>query len=293
MATKETKTIHQRMSELRKETLTQDWEDDKCYFVGSVLKFKYLSADKMKRNLAPLFAKYGLEVRTRYHDLQNWPAIGQMSQHWTIQLDVTLVDVATGETETSTVYGEAADSGDKGINKAQTDALKQWAFNTLFITDDILDSEGGVVRNATGSYTPKSAEEEQEAKSAILAHSVRPVAPAEPAEPAKAPEKKTEAPAKADAAPKTPEEQKAIERGREVVEQAKAEAPAEPVALAKPIMNVMDNIVSKWTAAAKEGKIPAWKFNEMSASRADVRSAKDASAFIRKYQEVPVGGSVA
>lgn len=41
----------------------------------------------------------------------------------------------TGASQSACSYGEAADSGDKGVNKAKTCALKRWFLDTFHLTE--------------------------------------------------------------------------------------------------------------------------------------------------------------
>lgn len=271
--------LYRRIGDFRKDILTQDWEDDKNFVIGSTLKFKYISVDKMKRNLAPLFVKHGLDLSLKFYDLKSWPAVGQMSQHWTIQLDVKLTDISTGASETSTVFGEAADSGDKGVFKAQAGAIKQWAFSKFFIADGYDPLEEPTP--AVGKFRPLSDDEEAEAKAKIAKHAVKPKAPAK--------ETPKKAPASAPVASKTESKattsSKPVKADSEPVKATKEEAPKKGK-IPAPIMNTMDNIVEKWNKAAKEGKISVEKYNAMSSARIDVSSGPEAADFIKKFMKV-------
>lgn len=53
--------------------------------------------------------------------------------HTRAKFEFTLVDSDTGESATGTWYAESEDSGDKGINKCSTAALKYWLLKTFII----------------------------------------------------------------------------------------------------------------------------------------------------------------
>lgn len=127
-----------KINRMRADALKLDWSDDKMFtMAGRGGGYPYLSADKIKKQLSPLFSKHGLEFKPDFVNLQSHAPIGNMSQHWTVTLNATIIDCDTGEGITYVANGEAADSGDKGINKAQTCAFKQWALSTFLISDGI------------------------------------------------------------------------------------------------------------------------------------------------------------
>lgn len=277
MGTNEKSGLLIKMSELRKEMLTKDWADDKMFTMGGKGGYSYLSADKVKKTLAPLFSKHGIELRCEFNDLQSRDPIGNMSQHWTIRLDMTMIDVETGETMTSSVYGEAGDSGDKGVSKAQTCAIKQWVFSEFFIADGIDPDAAADFGASNPGFYKKSAEEKEEVVSKVLSQGIRSKkkeapkeepkempekAPAEekPAEGPK-PEPKVEEPAKAPEAPKTG-----------------GFKPTGPQAKA------IQRIEDVWEQRAKAGEVTPEEYNAMSMARATLASAADAVAFIKTYK---------
>ena len=290
MGTDEKTNLLKKISGLRQEIMTKDWADDKMFTMGGKGGYSYLSADKVKKTLAPLFAKHGLELRMEFEELQHREPIGNMSQHWTVKLYVTMVDVETGDQITSSVYGEAGDSGDKGVSKAQTCAIKQWVFSEFFIADGIDPDAVYDGINTTGFYK-KSEDEKEEVVSKVLAQSMKPTqavkpAPAEkPAEEAK-PAKPAKAPAKKAAEPK--KEEKPAE---EPAKPAEAVKPAEEVAksdkLYKPTgpqAKAIKRIEEVWEQRAKAGEVTPEEYNAMSMARASMSCPADAVAFIKTYK---------
>lgn len=181
------RSLLKKVNNLRAEILTKDWTDDKKFVMNGKVMYPYLSADKVKQTIAPLIHKHGLELMVEFTDLMERGEVGGFKQHWTVKLNATLLDTDTGASLTTSVYGESGDVGDKGINKAQTTAMKQWILSQFLIADGI-DPEVDTPMRTT-SFTPKTREENEEIKSKVLSHG----APETPVE-----EPKTEQPAKKD-----------------------------------------------------------------------------------------------
>lgn len=84
--------------------------------------YTYLSERKIKETIAPLFKKAGIMFRINVTDATVTP-VGSM-QLTTAKMEYVFVDVATGEEIKGTFIGQGTDSGDKGIYKAVTGAIK-------------------------------------------------------------------------------------------------------------------------------------------------------------------------
>ena len=282
--------LYEKINALRGDVIKLDWTKDGYASFGKT-SYKYLPTDKIKANLAPYFHKRGLELQIRFHDLQFLPAVGNMTQHVVLQMDATIIDIESGESMTDIVYGEAADSGDKAIGKAQTYAIKAWASNKFLIADgmdpDEVESTGNVFR-------PKSNSETEEVRSKILEQGVPPVpqapaVPKAPAIPTKAPAEPVEAP-KEEKAPETPAEpEKPAEPAPAPVEEKpKAPAPIEgqPVKfkISAAQQKAIKKITDAWEKAAKEGKVEPEKYNQMSMACASISSTAEAMEFINTYK---------
>jgi hypothetical protein len=100
-------------------------------------KYRYLSADALASALRPHFAKNGLIHRvtclTFEHSISSEPS-GRYTQAL-VSVELTVTDVETGETLTSTMPGFAQDkNGDKALFKAITGATKYVYFKLLGIS---------------------------------------------------------------------------------------------------------------------------------------------------------------
>lgn len=274
--------FYTKLSNMRADVNSLDWSKDALLAMPGGRGYQYLSSDKIKRNLAPLFPKHGLEFDQNVVAVEQFPAIGSMSQHWVVTMEIVLTDIDTGYSQTTVVKGEAGDSGDKGIGKALTYAYKRWAVGKFQLADgmdpDAMDA------SPRGSFTPRTIEETSEIKSKIAANAVKPAVPTQkpvelppaPAEPAK---------------PATPAEE-ALQRLKAEADAQKAEnAEAskdiepptlkyEPSAVQK---KAIEKITERYLALAKEGKITNTAYNNMSFECASISNSKMATEFILKY----------
>lgn len=259
--------LYAKMNKLRALVIQQNWEDDKIFKGGAGFTggYGYISADKVKKNLAPLFAECGLELRMNFSDLQSFEAIGNMKQHWVLKLTARIIDTETGAYDESVVYGEAGDSGDKGINKAQTCAVKQWAFHNFLIADGIDPDAFNVIQPTEVKFN-KTPEEREEVLSKARAHAMEPPAP----EPKVKMEK---------AVPATMELKKDAKVGAVPV---KEDAPK--FELAGPQKNAINKILERVKKENEEGQWGPEEYDEFDSMYHEISSSKDAAAFIRKYR---------
>ncbi len=267
--------VLKKLNMIRSMTLTMDWMPDKVMKIGmdKTKWYPYLSIDKIKSNLGPAFAKAGLEIVPSYEDIQFKGAIGNMTQHVVLTMVVDVVDVETGAFVTYRTPGEAGDTGDKVLSKAQTYALKSW-LSTIFLLGEGFDPNMTEEECPDGykGFVKPTPTEAVDMKSKALEGGVKPAAPAPkvPAKPVKASEKpaEAEAPAKPVKAPAKP---------------AEAKEGKKPTAIQE---GAMEKLVETWTQAAKEGRVGVERYNEMSTARAGVETQADAIDFLADFEKV-------
>jgi hypothetical protein len=99
-------------------------------------KFKFRGIDQVYKNLNGLLTKHNLlmlprviERTTTEHESKNG---GTLFRH-VLEISYDLISTVDGSSYTVGVYGEAMDSGDKGINKAMSIAYKYAAFQVFCI----------------------------------------------------------------------------------------------------------------------------------------------------------------
>ena len=291
---KDAASLYKKVNELRADLMTRDWTDDKFLQIGSG-GYRFLSTDKMLKTVSPLIAMHGLELRVEIKELQQRDALDRMPQHWTLRADVSLIDVDTGMADTSVVYAEAADNGDKALRKAHTMAIKQWILSKFLIADGIDE----LYETPEKRFKPKTEEEQQEAKSRVLSMGEKPSKP-EPEEPKKTVKKK----------PSEPKEESKVEgEAPAPVEASKpAEKPAEAPAtkspengsgvyvhgievnkfvaeLSKPQFNMIEKAVEGKMQLRDAGAFGEDEYSMMLKHLGAIETKNDAMSFIRMYRE--------
>lgn len=240
-----------KMSKLREKVSTLDWSNDAMFDQGT-RHYPYLSANKVNRNVAPLFSEFGLEFIPVFSELTQRSSIGNMTQHWTVRMDAIIYDIDTGASITSTVYGEAADSGDKAVRKAQTSALKEFITKQYFTSGNMDDEEtDDFVGRAY--IPPKTDAEKKDAKNKIATQSAVSLG-------------------------KTPE-QTATPTTATPPAQATEVKPISPTQT-----KAIENILTMRKQYITEGTFTQEEFDKMKAESENVANFNDAKAFILKYK---------
>ena len=252
------KAFLEKVSAFRVAVAALDWSDDGEYIntYQPNRNYKYITAKKAKRNFRQPMAECGIEMKLVYSELTRLEAIGSMSQHFTVKLTMILLDIEDGNLCISyEAYGEAGDSGDKAVNKAQSDALKQIIFNEFMVGDssDPDAQDASDVISAAGKKPPATPEQREIIKTKIEDAKVENV-------PVSAP---TSAPA-----PSAP----AVAKQHITEIQKKA----------------MARLVSIKRRAAEDGLLTSTDVDVIEAEMDNVLQAdnpKDAAMFIQKYKE--------
>lgn len=105
--------------------------------------YSFRGVDDVYTALAPLLAEHGLVILPQCEDrieTENTTTKGTVMSKTIVRMSFLFVDVEDNSTAAATVFGEAADSGDKSTNKAMSTAYKYMAFQSFCIptggTDD-------------------------------------------------------------------------------------------------------------------------------------------------------------
>ena len=186
------KQFFDKLAKFRALLNAMDWSPDG---INTHQGYKFLSESKMKGQIGPALVEAGLEWRATYSDVKMLDAVGSMRTHILLTLTVELFD-DTGS-ETYVAYGTAADSGDKAMSKAQTNALKNVIANNWLVSSFDAETEGELEsRSSSKTCIPQERSEEIKAQLAK-----------------KQAERKAQIEAKLDAAvPPTPAEMTAVQR---------------------------------------------------------------------------------
>lgn len=307
--------LYTKINRFRADVIQQDWSDDKM--MTGKASYRYLSTDKIKKQVAPLLVKHGLELELDFSSLFfHHEPVDPLRKQCTVELYAKIVDIDTGCSKVDHVFGEGGDFLDKSVSKAQTYALKEWLTAFLMLADGIDTEAAGI------PFQPKTPVESESVRSRILENAVKPPAPKpvetpKPVAPKPSAPKPVELPKKEDTKPPAPkpvelpkkeepkvEEPKPVELPKKEVpkpmetpvgddksdvsaEESKAdEAPItnryKPTGMHK---KAIDKIVEEWTEDAKNGKLSAEQYNEMTYDLVTMTGAEDARAFIRKYKK--------
>ena len=240
---------------LRKVISEQDWTDDGRFIVPSnpSKNYTYVTADKAKKNLNAAMMETGLEIIVRYSDLQFHPGIGSMTQHVTVICHMTVYDPDTPDTGiVFEAFGEAADSGDKAVNKAQTDGIKQIIFNVWLVADnsDPDRNISDIEAPAVGRQIPPTPEQKAEAFQQLKA-------------------KATPAPASTQLQTTAPV----------AIPKADGEQGPTPIQL-----KAIERIVSALTEDKENGTVTGGEFDTIMGEKDKVKTSKDAAEFIIKHR---------
>ena len=171
-----------KINKAREDIQKCDWMKDKFLSYGGKSGYRYISVDKMKANVAPILQKHGLEWKVDFNTPDKAEPLQSLPQHWIIRLDVELIDIDTGYSICDVVYGEAGDTLDKGVTKAESYALKTWLAMKFMIADG-MDPDAEDTSAPTVPFKPKTPAEQTQVISKTLGQGVAPAAPAAPAAP--------------------------------------------------------------------------------------------------------------
>ena len=297
-----------KKNEARKKSMVLDWTKDKMLTLKGSGGYKYLSVEKMKRNLLPIFIGAGLDFKVDYQTIEQRGEAGYMSQHWTVECNITLTDVDTGYSETTKVFGESGDSGDKAVAKAGTYALKTWLADTFMLIDGV-DPDEAVNDGGNRVFIPKSEKEQEEVKSKVFAQAIPPAPSAEqtaekpkpnnvpgtlkdsgdptvPVPPApktvppvpSAPKVKVAIPP----VPKPALPKKEMSEAERKVEQLKVEK-LESFVPSVAQNNMFNRIFAYYGQLGKQGQITAEFAEQLAKDRSEVGNNSEAVSFIKKY----------
>ena len=147
-----------KLSNFRKVLNEQDWTLDGY---NDKQDYAFLSHRKMKNNVSKALVEAGLEWTVSYSEWSKEPEIGMMKQHYIVKAEATVYDTGSSESVSFTAFGEGADSGDKGMSKAQTNAFKTLIASTFMVSEldesgeEIAESNDSIKAEARSGYEAK------------------------------------------------------------------------------------------------------------------------------------------
>ena len=256
--------LFNKISAFRAEINAADWSPDKSNVMQN---YRYVSEAKFKAIISPALVHNGLECKIEYGGLNKHDPIGKMSQHYTVLAEMRLIDIDTGEYMTYQTYGEAADSGDKGLAKALTSAYKSLFANNFMVS--AYEAE-----NDTAPRIFSTAAEKEEARKVISDHVFTPKPKAEPVKAPAAPVKAAE-PVKQATTP--------APAAKPVKAPAGPQAPASPILL-KAAERMMNSL--KATDPADLIRFGGLDAVEIEYNEALSQGADSVKAFYTKYKQI-------
>lgn len=149
-----TKGINAKLELLRDAMASFAWEKDG---LNRHQSYKYITEKQYKQNFQKALQQAGLLFKCEELSHDFLGAVSDKMNLTTVTLKMTLIDPESGESECFQITGAGADSGDKGIYKAYTGALKYFlATNFLVAEDDDPEKD----EPETPKYTPPEKREE-------------------------------------------------------------------------------------------------------------------------------------
>lgn len=95
--------------------------------------YKYFSEASYKKLFTELFSEIGLELTTSIEEVERYSLEGKQPNGRIVKMAIMLSDIDTGHYETTVVYGEGIDKGDKAMYKAYTGAIKYYLADTFLV----------------------------------------------------------------------------------------------------------------------------------------------------------------
>lgn len=118
-------------------------------------KYEYATESDLTEAIRPILQEAGLAFFSTVIEQER---DGEFTK---AKMEFTLADVETGETLTSTYWGEGQDKGDKGLYKAYTGAVKYFLMKTFLIpTGD--DPEADEQQKPQGQQPPQSRQQKKQ-----------------------------------------------------------------------------------------------------------------------------------
>lgn len=136
------KGLFKKLSDFRKVLNEQDWTMDGY---NDKQGYPFLSHQKIKANVSEALVKAGLEWSLSYTEWSKEPEIGMMKQHYIVKAKAVIHDTESDAFFETEAFGEGADSGDKAMSKAQTNAFKSIISNNFMVAE--IGAEGEEVES--------------------------------------------------------------------------------------------------------------------------------------------------
>ena len=164
--TKETQAAPQglaaKLMVLREKMNSFTWEKDGKNRHQS---YEYITEKQYKNNFKAALAAAGLDFKSSILEYQFIPQISDKMNMVIAKFQFEIIDRETGEREVYQAFGSGADTGDKGLYKAYTGAIKYFLANNYLVAEgNDPENDEEEMRNIKPAYaTPERREEIREA----------------------------------------------------------------------------------------------------------------------------------
>lgn len=165
-----------RLNAFRADVCSLNWEDDDHFEIKGQ-RVNFLSSDKIRRNLAPLFVKHGIELYVEPMDA----TFIKEDMTWMVHTSITLEDIHSVHSNTYHSIGMGG-VGKNAITIGNTNAFKNWVTPTYQLADGMEKDE------IIASFTPMSKAEKDVVTSNVLSKGIKPDERSKPIEESLLPE---------------------------------------------------------------------------------------------------------
>lgn len=156
--TKQTQGLSAKMMVLREKMNAFAWEKDGKNRHHS---YEYITEKQYKNNFKVALAAAGLDFKSSVVDYQFIPQVGEKQNMIIAKFEFEIIDRETGEREVYQAFGSGADTGDKGLYKAYTGAIKYFLANNFLVAEgNDPENDEEEIRNLKPAYIPPERREE-------------------------------------------------------------------------------------------------------------------------------------
>ncbi len=123
--------------------------------------YEYITEKQYKNNFKAALAAAGLDFKSSMLEYQFIPSISDKMNMMIAKFQFEIIDRETGEREVYPAFGTGADTGDKGLYKAYTGAIKYFLANNFLVAEgNDPESDEEEMRNVKPAYVPPERREE-------------------------------------------------------------------------------------------------------------------------------------
>jgi hypothetical protein len=122
--------------------------------------YEYITEKQYKNNFKSALAAAGLDFKSSILEYQFIPQISDKMNMVIAKFQFEIIDRETDEREVYQAFGSGADTGDKGLYKAYTGAIKYFLANNFLVAEGTDPENDEEMRNIKPAYVPPERREE-------------------------------------------------------------------------------------------------------------------------------------